>query len=212
MYRNVPQSVLALLREQHDVIEVEQVAAASRAPLIEALARAHGILGNNMKITPELLDAAPFLEAASTISAGFDAFDVEDLTRRGIVLNNTPDELTETTADLAFTLLLASARRVVELAEWMRRGEWRASVGAERLSSASTFITRRSASSGSDASAVHSRDARRWVSEWTCCIAIAHATTKRKKPTVRNGAHCRNCSRRPISCACWCRCLPRPSG
>lgn len=133
VYRSVPQSALALLREQHDVVEVEQVAAASRAPLIEALARAHGILGNNMKITPELLDAAPFLEAASTISAGFDAFDVEDLTRRGIVLNNTPDELTETTADLAFTLLLASARRVVELAEWARRGEWRASVGAAQF-------------------------------------------------------------------------------
>jgi glyoxylate/hydroxypyruvate/2-ketogluconate reductase len=133
VYRNVPQSALALLREQHDVTVVEQVDAASRAALIEALGGAHGILGNNLKITPELLDAAPCLEAASTISAGFDAFDVEDLTRRGIVLNNTPDEVTETTADLAFALLLASARRVVELADWAQRGEWRASVGAEQF-------------------------------------------------------------------------------
>jgi gluconate 2-dehydrogenase len=129
VYRNVPASVLALLRERHDATVIDPSGDADRAPFLDALANAHGLLGNNMKITPDLLDAAPMLEAASTISAGFDAFDVADLTRRGIVLNNTPDEVTETTADLVFSLILASARRIVELADWVRRSEWRASVG-----------------------------------------------------------------------------------
>jgi gluconate 2-dehydrogenase len=60
---------------------------------------------------------------------GFDAFDVDDLTRRGIVLVHTPTVLTESTADTVFALMLASARRVVELAEWVKAGEWKQSIG-----------------------------------------------------------------------------------
>ena len=55
---------------------------------------------------------------------GYDNYDVEYLTQRGIVLSNTPDVLTETTADTIFALILASARRVVELAAFVRTGEW----------------------------------------------------------------------------------------
>jgi glyoxylate/hydroxypyruvate/2-ketogluconate reductase len=54
---------------------------------------------------------------------------VQDLTRRGIVLTHTPDVLTESTADTVFALILASARRVVELAEWVKQGNWKASIG-----------------------------------------------------------------------------------
>jgi gluconate 2-dehydrogenase len=60
---------------------------------------------------------------------GFDQFDVADLTRRGIVLAHTPDVLTESTADTVFALILASARRVVELAAWVKAGQWRDSIG-----------------------------------------------------------------------------------
>ncbi|MEA3095690.1 MAG: glyoxylate/hydroxypyruvate/2-ketogluconate reductase [Caballeronia sp.] len=128
-YRQLPPAVLALLREHCCVDEVDISSGGDLAPLRRALASAHGIIGNNLKITPDLLNAAPLLEAASTISAGFDAFDVPELSRRGIVLTNTPDEVTETTADLVFSLILATARRISELADWTRRGQWVRSVG-----------------------------------------------------------------------------------
>ena len=129
LYRAVSQEVLETLREHFEVKVYEEVNEANRGAFIDALGTAHGIMGNTLKITPAFLEAAPLLEAASTISAGYDAFDVPDLTRRGIVLTNTPDEVTESTADLVFALMLASARRVVELANWARSGAWVGNVG-----------------------------------------------------------------------------------
>ncbi|MEX3823454.1 2-hydroxyacid dehydrogenase, partial [Paraburkholderia sp. BR14262] len=69
------------------------------------------------------------VKALSTISVGYDQFDVADLTKRGIVLAHTPDVLTESTADPVFSLILASARRVVELADWVKAGQWKGSIG-----------------------------------------------------------------------------------
>jgi len=108
---NLPEAALSELRPHFELRDVS----GSSADVV-------GILG--FSPTRELLDGTPRLRAISTISAGYDNFDVEELTRRGILLMNCPDALTETTADLAFTLILAAARRVVELADWMRAGEW----------------------------------------------------------------------------------------
>jgi gluconate 2-dehydrogenase len=131
LYRRVPGEVLESLRVRFEVTVFEHVNEANRARFVDALRTAHGIMGNWMQISSELLNAAPLLETAATISAGYDAFDVDDLTRRGIVLTNTPDEVTETTADLVFALLLASARRVVELANWARAGGWTGTAGEQ---------------------------------------------------------------------------------
>ncbi|MGM0785349.1 MAG: 2-hydroxyacid dehydrogenase [Pseudomonadota bacterium] len=100
-----------------------------------ALADAHGLIGSSMSITPELLDAAPQLEAIATISVGYDNYPVDELTRRGILLCNTPDVLTETTADTGFALIMATCRRVVELAEFVKRGDWQTSIGPEHFGS-----------------------------------------------------------------------------
>jgi gluconate 2-dehydrogenase len=124
LYRAVSKDIVEGLREHFDVTEFAGIDDGNRRAFIEALGTAHGIMGNMLKVTTDLLEAAPSLEVASTISAGYDAFDVGELTRRGIVLTNTPDEVTETTADLAFALMLASARRVVELGNWARSGAW----------------------------------------------------------------------------------------
>lgn len=93
------------------------------------LAGAQGIIGSGLAITPQLLDAAPKLEAIATISVGYDNIPVDELTKRGIMLCNTPDVLTETTADTGFTLIMATARRAVELAQWVKDGQWQASIG-----------------------------------------------------------------------------------
>src|SRR5258706_1577488 len=126
-YRKLPAAVLRILESRCDVTFAD--ADPDRAAFLTAFSRAHGTIGNKLKLTTERLDAAPMLEAVSTVSAGYDDFDVAELTRRGIVLCNTPDEVTETTADLVFALMLAAARRIAELDASTRRGEWRTSSG-----------------------------------------------------------------------------------
>ncbi len=76
------------------------------------------------KIDGELLAAAPKLRIVSTVSVGYDHIDVPACTRRNVMVTNTPGVLDETTADLAWALLMAIARRVVEGDAWIRSGTW----------------------------------------------------------------------------------------
>jgi len=125
-YKPLPDDVLAYLREHAEVVQAD---AAQHDAFVAALRDADGAIGASVKITPAMLDGATRLKALSTISVGFDNFDVADLTRRGIVLAHTPDVLTESTADTVFSLILATARRVVELAGWVKAGQWQKSIG-----------------------------------------------------------------------------------
>lgn len=120
------------LAELNDLFEVDVLpkTTALNDPANHALlAKVDGIIGSGLAITPELLDAAPNLTAIATISVGYDNIPVNELTQRGIMLCNTPDVLTETTADTGFTLIMTTARRAVELAEWVKAGEWQGSIG-----------------------------------------------------------------------------------
>jgi glyoxylate/hydroxypyruvate/2-ketogluconate reductase len=131
-YKTLPDDVLAYLREHAEVVTLDDAALTPEsfaAALAIALKDADGAIGASVKVTPAMLEGATRLKALSTISVGFDQFDVDDLTRRGILLAHTPDVLTESTADTVFALILASARRVVELADWVRAGHWTKSVG-----------------------------------------------------------------------------------
>ena len=76
------------------------------------------------RVDEELLAAAPKLRIVATVSVGYDHIDVAACTRRGIVVTNTPGVLDDTTADLAWALLMAVARRVVEGDAWVRSGTW----------------------------------------------------------------------------------------
>lgn len=77
------------------------------------------------KIDAEVFDAAPKLKIVAQMAVGYDNIDVEKATRRGIYVTNTPGVLTETTADFAWALLMAIARRVVEADNYVREGKWR---------------------------------------------------------------------------------------
>ena len=78
------------------------------------------------RVDAEFLDrAGPGLKVVSNYAVGFDNVDVEECTRRGIPVGNTPGVLTETTADLAWALLMAAARRLVEGADYVRAGRWK---------------------------------------------------------------------------------------
>jgi phosphogluconate 2-dehydrogenase len=87
------------------------------------------LLGASLKLDAQLLDLAPNLEAIASVSVGVDNYDIDYLTERRILLSNTPDVLTETTADTGFALILATARRVVELANMVRNGQWQRNIG-----------------------------------------------------------------------------------
>jgi lactate dehydrogenase-like 2-hydroxyacid dehydrogenase len=76
------------------------------------------------KIDQELLDAAPKLRVVATVSVGFDHIDVGACTRRKVVATHTPGVLDDTTADFAWALLMAIARRIPEGEVWMRSGTW----------------------------------------------------------------------------------------
>ena len=77
------------------------------------------------RIDKGLLDRAPRLKVVSNCAVGVDNIDIPAATRRGIVIGHTPEVLTETTADFAFALLMAAARRIVAGDRYIRAGHWR---------------------------------------------------------------------------------------
>jgi len=77
------------------------------------------------KIDAEVFNAAPKLKIVAQMAVGFDNIDIPEATKRGIYVTNTPEVLTETTADFAWTLLMAVARRVVEADKYVRTGQWK---------------------------------------------------------------------------------------
>ncbi len=77
------------------------------------------------KVDRELMNNAPKLRVISNMAVGFDNIDVPEATRRGIIVGNTPEVLTDTTADFAFALMMAAARRVVEGDKSVRAGKWK---------------------------------------------------------------------------------------
>jgi glyoxylate reductase len=79
------------------------------------------------RIDAPLLDAAPKLRVLSQVAAGLDNIDIPEATKRDIMVGYTPGVLAKSTADLAFALLLAVARRVVESDKWVREGNWKIS-------------------------------------------------------------------------------------
>ena len=98
-----------------------------RDELLRAVEGCDGILTLlTDRVDAELLDrAGPQLKVVSNYAVGFDNVDVDECTRRGIPVGNTPGVLTETTADLAWALLMAAARRIVEGADYVRAGRWK---------------------------------------------------------------------------------------
>lgn len=77
------------------------------------------------RIDAAIIAAAPRLRVISNMAVGYDNVDVQEASRRAILVTNTPGILTETTADFAFALLLAAARRVVEADRYTRQGRWK---------------------------------------------------------------------------------------
>ncbi len=96
-----------------------------RADLLRQVAKADGILTLlTERVDAELLDASPHRRVVANMAVGHDNVDVPELTRRGVLLTNTPGVLTETTADLVWALILATARRIVEGSNMIKHDRW----------------------------------------------------------------------------------------
>lgn len=97
----------------------------TRAELIERLHGKAGVITTGSeRIDADVLDANPQLRAVCNMAVGYNNLDVEACTSRGVLCSNTPDVLTETTADFGFALMMAAARRITEAEHFLRRGEW----------------------------------------------------------------------------------------
>jgi len=128
VYSLIPESLRAELAEQFNLTVVTQPNGDGRAALIEALRDAHGTIGVGVKFDEALLAHAPKLEVVAAGSAGVDSYDVDALTRHGVMLTNVPSAVTESTADVALTLMLCTARRAIEMSTLIREGKWEKSI------------------------------------------------------------------------------------
>ncbi|MCW4631151.1 MULTISPECIES: 2-hydroxyacid dehydrogenase [Marinomonas] len=129
LYRDIPVEERHRLEEQFDVTFFNGINEDNKEAFKAALADAEGLIGTSTKMSAELLNLAPKLKAASTISVGTDLYDLNYLTERGIPLMHTPGVLDETTADTMFTLIMCAARRAVELSNMVREGRWTSNIG-----------------------------------------------------------------------------------
>jgi lactate dehydrogenase-like 2-hydroxyacid dehydrogenase len=129
-YSLVPQDLLDALQGPFELMDFTGRSGLRRDPAFaKALSQAQGLLGAGLRVDRAMLDEAPQLEVVSTITVGYDLYDVAALSERGILLCNTPDVLTESVADTTLAMMLAVARRVVELANQVREGRWTQAVG-----------------------------------------------------------------------------------
>ena len=131
VFRELPDDQLARLTAVHEVTVANPRIAAQKAAFDVALPGAQGLIGSSYPIDSAVLARAPKLEVVSSVSVGVDNYELAALHARGILLCHTPGVLTETVADTVFALLMATSRRVVELANLVREGRWDKNIGPD---------------------------------------------------------------------------------
>jgi gluconate 2-dehydrogenase len=123
--RAVFPETLARLEKHFEVEHNQDDATWSQPDLIARLrGKAGALTTGTERIDATLLAACPELKICANMAVGFNNFDVAAMTAHGVVATNTPDVLTETTADFGFALLMATARRVTESEHFLRAGKW----------------------------------------------------------------------------------------
>jgi len=123
--RQPPGEAVARLSKAADVWLWPHDRAIDHDELLRRVVDAHGLYCMlTDRVDAELLDAAPGLVAVSTMAVGVDNIDIAACSARGIAIGHTPDVLTDSTADLAWALLMASSRRLVEGIDHVRGGLW----------------------------------------------------------------------------------------
>ncbi len=124
--RAVPPEVLSRLRRHFEVEDNPDDTIWTPAQLLQRLQGKHGALTTGSeRIDAAILAACPDLRVVANMAVGYNNFDIAACTAHGVLATNTPDVLTETTADFGFALMMAAARRIAESEHFLRRGEWK---------------------------------------------------------------------------------------
>ena len=123
--RSVFPETIARLEAHFEVESNQDDQSWSKAQLIQKLQGKQGAFTTGSeRIDAEVLAAAPHLKICANMAVGYNNFDVDAMTARGVLGTNAPDVLTETTADFGFALLMATARRITESEHFLRAGKW----------------------------------------------------------------------------------------
>ena len=121
----LPAEALALIPKDIAVDYHDSLDALPRSELMARIQGKDGLICHILStVDDELLAAAPTVKVVANVAVGYNNIDVAAARRRGVVVTNTPDVLTETTADFAWALLMAAARRVAEADRFVRSGQW----------------------------------------------------------------------------------------
>lgn len=123
--RKISDKAIGLLKERFEVVVFDQDRAMTSKELLQEARDCDAVLTQlSDKINASFLEACPKVKVIANYAVGYDNFDVEYAKGKGIVLTNTPDVLSETTAELAIALLFATTRRIGEAERYLRGGHW----------------------------------------------------------------------------------------
>jgi glyoxylate reductase len=124
--RKCPDENLKALKELAEVeMWQKEDVSCPRELLLEKAKEADALLTMlSDQVDAELLDNGENLKVIANLAVGFDNINVEYATRKNVIITNTPDVLTDTTADLTFALILSAARRIIEAADYVKEGRW----------------------------------------------------------------------------------------
>lgn len=129
VFSQVDPEILARLQRDYHVVVINPKQGDVNEQILRESADADGMIGAGRKLNATNLCNAKQLKIISSVSVGYDNYDVDYLAERQIMLTHTPHVLTETTADLAFALLMAAARRIPSLDQWTKTGQWTRTAG-----------------------------------------------------------------------------------
>lgn len=124
--RRIPEQIKAMIESQCDVrMWPGEDSAVSREVLEQEIKDVDGLFCLLTEtIDEQLIKMAPRLKVISNMAVGYNNIDIAAANLRGIMVTNTPGILTETTADLTFALMMATARRITEASDYLRKGKW----------------------------------------------------------------------------------------
>ncbi|WP_343596310.1 D-glycerate dehydrogenase [Acinetobacter sp.] len=124
VFSQISNSILDQLKQKYQVVCVDPKQGDVNDQIREYVVDADALIGAGRLLNEKNLSSAQKLKIISSVSVGYDNYDLAYLNSRKIWLANTPHVLTETTADLAFSLLVSAARRIPELDVWTKSGQW----------------------------------------------------------------------------------------
>ena len=133
-YSELVQPALDYISESCELIAFPKLDEETYPRFLQELEDAEGLVGFGLKVDEELLAKAPKLKVVSNFSVGYDNLDLPVLTKHKVMATNTPEVLNDTVADLMFGLMLAVGRRIAEMDQYVKTGQWERNVTTDQYS------------------------------------------------------------------------------